>query len=842
MNDARVATSEPMSNQLAVGREKPATILIVEDESIVAMEIAERLVKMGYAVCGTADNGQEAISLVEQHRPDLVLMDIVIKGRLDGIDTAAHLARRYQTPVIFLTAFGDGATIDRAIQTAPYGYLTKPYQATQLRAAIEVALYKCALEQRLRDSEQWFASTLRCVADGVIATDVDGRICFMNASAEKDLGWKLEAVRGHDVEEILVLQDVHGTRVVPPVVQVLRDKTMGGISFGNFLFTREGRALPVDSSAAPIRNDRDEVIGAVVAFRDISERIAAEDALKHSEERFRTAFDFAPVGMALVALDGRFLRGNAAICNLLKLDPRELLETNQNAITHPDDRENEQRCLLALLVNDVPTLQFEKRYTTEQAAYLWVLTSVSLLKRGDAPVCYLYQVHDLSERKAAERHMMHLAHYDPLTGLANRTRLKDEIDRQIVIARRGNRQLAVVFLDLDYFKQVNDSLGHEAGDRLLQLVAERLQLAVRESDCVARLGGDEFVILLANIESAEDVSVVLSKIQAMFRQSVTLEHSEITVGVSMGVSLFPGDGGDAKTLFKCADSALYLAKDEGRNNIQFYRPELTARVQQRVSLDAALRLAVERQEFELYFQPIVPLGKGQAVSAEVLIRWQHPEKGVLLPGEFIAFAEEVGLIEPIGEWVIRAACKQAGAWATTSVGSIGIAVNVSSRQFKTGDLVQIVTDALASSGLDPSLLTIEITEAQLLQDTERNIATIAALKALGVRIAIDDFGVGYSSLSYIRRLAPDELKIDISFVKEIRVSEDGDSMVAAIISMSRSLRLSNVAEGVETAEQRDFLIEHGCTHAQGYLYAKPLPADEFVSWLTEYRCSSGQSE
>jgi diguanylate cyclase (GGDEF)-like protein/PAS domain S-box-containing protein len=807
-------------------------ILVVEDESVVALDLEAQLQDMNYEVCGIADNGADAIARATAQRPNLILMDIVIKGDIDGVETVGRISRGLHIPIVFLTAYSDDKTVERAVHTASYGYLTKPFQARELRAVIEVALYKAALEKQLRESEQWFAATLRCVADGVVATDGEGKVRFMNLPAETLLGWWSDEAIGRDVTEVVRLQDTHtGSSLESPALRALTEGSAIGIEFGSTLVMHSGQKMPIDVSAAPIRNEDGTSLGAVIVFRDVRERLAVEERLRQSEERFRNAFDFAPVGMALVGLDNRFLQVNGAICTLLRRTEDELLGADQADFTPNNDIANERNCLYEVLAGHSTSAQFEKRYRTKDGNDIWTLVSVSLLRKNDEPLCYLWQVHDLTERKDAEYRLARLAHFDPLTGLANRAWLGDEIERQIVLSRRHQQRFAVVFLDLDHFKQVNDSLGHEAGDELLQRVAAKLKLSLRETDSVARLGGDEFVMLLPEIRTAEDVLVVTDKVQVECAKPICLAGQEMSIGVSLGVSLFPDDARDSRTLLRYADSALYHAKAEGRNNLQFYRPELTARVEQRMRLGQGLRLAVERRELEMFYQPIVSLADGRPLATEALIRWHHPKLGLLLPASFIPLAEETGLSASIGEWVIGRVCREAASWPADAGGALTVSLNVSPRQFKAGNLVQIVKESLAGSGLDPARLCIEITEQLMLEDSEQNLATIAELKALGIRIAIDDFGVGYSSLSYIRRFHPAELKIDCSLTRDV-ADDPGDAALArAAIAMAHSLKLRVVAEGVETDAQKTFLQAEGCDMAQGFLYARPQPGNAFCEWL-----------
>jgi diguanylate cyclase (GGDEF)-like protein/PAS domain S-box-containing protein len=808
----------------------PIRVLIVEDESVVAMDLADQLEDMGYQICGIADTGAEAIELAAQHAPQVVMMDIVIKGELDGIDTAERIRRRFQVPVIFATAYSDPETVARAARTAPYGYITKPYQARDVHAAIEVALFKYSLEARLRESELWFSSTLRCVADGVVATDLKGRIRFMNPAAEQMLGTRLETAQGQDIQEVIAFDDTGEKNST--ISQILREgMDEAVIDFGRQMHTGKGERLLVDASAALIRDGEVEPLGAVVALRDVSERIEAEEALRNSEERFRTAFDFAPIGMALVSLTGRFLQGNVALCALLGCTPEELLTINQRAVTLEEDRPLEETHLRELLVNELPYVHFEKRYRSLSGRLITSIVSVALLRKGDVPVCYLYQVHDITERKLYENRIIQMAHFDTLTGLANRARLADEIERHIAMSRRSGVPFAIAFGDLDHFKHVNDTLGHEAGDHLLKTIARRLKGAVREVDVVARLGGDEFVLLLDQIHDPEDAVTVVNKAIAAISSEVVLDGVPVHVGSSFGLSLYPSDGDDARTLLRNADSALYEAKARGRGRVEFYRAELTEQVSKRLQLDTELRAAVREGQFVLHYQPIHALADGHLIGVEALVRWQHPVHGLLGPAEFISYAEETGLILDIGQWVLREACAARARWRAHYTGPLKISVNVSSVQFDDDRLIPSLEAALAASGLAPDDLILELTEQLLLEKTDRNLALIGQIKALGVQFAVDDFGVGYSSLSYIVRFAPHEIKIDRSFVQRIGTGQLNDTLLESIVTLSDKLGATVVAEGVETDHQRAFLEAAGCRAAQGFLLNRPMPEEALVQLL-----------
>ncbi len=805
-----------------------ATILVVEDEVIVAMDLTQHLETMGYTVTGTAVTGEEAIRLARAQRPALVLMDIMLQGPMNGIDAARHIGRELRIPVIFLTALNDAETVRRAAETAPYGYLTKPFQIRELRAAIEVALYKARMEQQLHESEQWFTSTLRCVTDAVIATDPEARVTFLNPAAEALTGWTLEEACGRKAAEILPLVPPgNGAPGDGPAERALREDRVIGIEHGTQLKTRDGKEAPVDDSAAPIRAEDGRLLGAVVVMRDVSDRLRQEERLRTSEERFRHAFELAAVGMALVALDGRFLQVNNSLCQLLGYEPEALLMQNHAQLTYFGDLKCERACLYQLLTGEAPAVQFEKRYLHHHGqAIICTLASVSLLRKQGEPLCYLYQLYDLSERKEAEYQLTQLAYYDPLTGLANRTRLREELGRMLAAAHRHHEPLAVAMIDLDRFKQINDSLGHEAGDELLKTVADRLKSVLRETDCAARLGGDEFVLVLPEVKHTGNIVTVLEKVRVAVSKPIWLGAQEVVVTPSIGVSLYPADGEDPQILLRNADSALFAAKAEGRNRAHFFRSELAKQAAERLELEAALRQALDQRKLYLEYQPILRLDDGTLTAFEALLRWRR-DGGTVAPTAFISIAEETGLILPIGAWVLQETCGAAAAWPAP----LAVHVNASAQQFREDGFADTVAGALKASGLLPHRLCLELTESVLLQESGRQMERLARLAALGIRLSIDDYGTGYSSLSYIKRYAPQSLKIDALFVRDLENDSNSAAIVSATIAMAHALGLEVVAEGVETGAQAARLRNCECDMAQGHYFSRPVAADEVAALI-----------
>jgi len=431
----------------------------------------------------------------------------------------------------------------------------------------------------------------------------------------------------------------------------------------------------------------------------------------------------------------------------------------------------------------------------------------------------------------AKGELDHLAHYDVLTDLPNRILLNDRLSQAIELARRQNSQLAVMFMDLDQFKHINDSLGHAIGDQLLQSVAQRLVCCVRHSDTISRQGGDEFVLLLPYIEHAEDAALSAQKMLETLALPHRIDGHSLYVGASIGISIYPDDGEDAETLIKCADTAMYHAKESGRNNYRFFEQSMNVRAVQRQTVEASLRRALERQEFVLYYQPKINLHSGAIVGVEALIRWQHPKHGLLSPAHFIAIAEDCGLILPIDRWVLREACLQARAWQQAGLPPIVMAVNTSALEFRAKGFLDNIRATLESTGLEPCYLELELTESVLMRDAKSVTTVLDALADLGVKLTIDDFGTGYSSLGYLRQYPVAMLKIDQSFVNHLTTNPDDAAIVSAVIGMAKSLRLRVIAEGVETSEHHAFLLAQHCDEGQGYYFGRPMAADALAARL-----------
>jgi diguanylate cyclase (GGDEF)-like protein len=440
-----------------------------------------------------------------------------------------------------------------------------------------------------------------------------------------------------------------------------------------------------------------------------------------------------------------------------------------------------------------------------------------------------------SQQREAEQRLAQLAQFDALTGLANRSLFHDRLVQAIARAHRSERRLALLFLDLDRFKEINDSLGHEAGDRVLQEAGARLRRSLREGDSVARLGGDEFTAILEDVEGAEQLRGVAKKLQRAFAEPMAFEGRDLFVTLSIGIALYPRDGDDAESLLKHADTAMYKAKSEGRDTFQFYAAAMSAAAHERLTIEGSLRQALERGEFVLHYQPVVRLASGEISSVEALVRWRHPEEGLVLPGRFIGPAEQNGLIVPIGAWVLQEACAQAARWQAAGLRPLRVAVNLSARQFRKPGLVDTIQQALRAAALHPQWLTLEITESLLMENPAAGGAVLEALRALGASMALDDFGTGYSPLAYLKHFPLDVIKIDRSFVRDIPADADDAAIVKATIGLASSLGMLTTAEGVETPEQLAFLQEQGCRYGQGFLFSPALEPDALAAMLREER-------
>ncbi len=558
-------------------------------------------------------------------------------------------------------------------------------------------------------------------------------------------------------------------------------------------------------------------------------------AKRASEERLRmwaTAFEHAAVGIFITDPDGLILETNRTFTEIMGYPPQEVIGKNPRLWkSGHHDRDFYQAMWNSLETSGCWRGEIRNRHQSGSLVDQWL--TISAVKNDAGRVThYVAMFSDISRLKETERQLEFLAHHDVLTGLPNRMLFNARLEHAIEHARRHQTQLAVLFLDLDRFKHINDSFGHPAGDELLQEVARRLRGNIRGEDTAARLGGDEFCLLLEQINTPENAVIIVEKILDSFQQPFAVADQEIYITPSIGISTFPRDGEDSATLLRNADSAMYQAKGQGSNGFAFYSKNLTAQAYEQVLLENALHKAIQNQQLQLYFQPQIDMEAGSLIGVEALLRWEHPDMGMIPPARFIPLAEETGMILAIGAWVILAGCLQAKCWLDDGFHFGRIGLNISGCQIRHQSLLGDVKSALAETELPPQLLELEVTEGFIMEKAERSIGTLKALRDMGIGLAIDDFGTGYSSLSYLKRLPIHRLKIDQSFVRDIPDDPDDMSICRAVIALGHSMGLDIIAEGVETEAQRRFLLEHGCQRGQGFLFSRPLPARDFERmWL-----------
>jgi diguanylate cyclase (GGDEF)-like protein/PAS domain S-box-containing protein len=572
-------------------------------------------------------------------------------------------------------------------------------------------------------------------------------------------------------------------------------------------------------------------IGRVWSFRDVTERRRAEA----DRARLAAIVEFSNDAIISKDLNGIITHWNAGAERIFGYRASEILGCSIFGLIPPDRLAEESR-IMSLIKRGVLTEHFETVRLGKGNRPIDVSLTISPIKDAEGNVIGASKIaRDITLSKESQARIQYLAHYDSLTGLPNRTLLADRLKSTIADAARYSYRFALLFVDLDRFKLVNDSLGHEIGDQLLKSVAKRMQAAVRDTDTISRVGGDEFIVLLSQIPSAEVPAKIAEKLINAVSQPYRIEQYDLVVTASVGISIYPDDGRDAGSLMRSADASMYSAKEAGRNRYQFHSEGLTSSATDRLDLERELRGAAERGEIFTVYQPQIELATGQVTGAEAFMRWQHPRLGLVSPENFIPIAEDSGLIISLGERVMRDSCLQARRWCD-HYGLKSVAVNVSAVQFRQKNFTDVVLDVIAGTGLRSECLELEVTESVVMRGVESVVHKMQILDAHGIKIAIDDFGTGYSSLSYLRQFAADRLKIDKSFIRDLP-DKDAEAIVHAIVAMGRSLGLRVIAEGVETEAQAKFLRSIGCDESQGYLYAKPMVASEFEAWLTRRKSS-----
>ncbi len=677
--------------------------------------------------------------------------------------------------------------------------------------------------EELRKSEAWFQAIVKNSNDIVFVVDEVGVVRFASPAFKTLLGFPAESAIGNNI-----------TAYVHPDDREVALAAFAEFSAGTLrepVRTRVVRAsgdwLEVEAVATNMVDDP-VLAGHVITVRDVTERRQAARELAAAQEMFAAAFEEAPIGMTLTGLDGTVMRANRELGRILGVEAHALVGRHVTEFTHPDDVEITSAELSRVVAGDVERYSIEKRYSTPDGRVVWAHVSVSLVRDAEGNPAYTVgQIEDITERRAIAERLEHAAIHDPLTGLPNRVLFMDRLEHALAVAARRRRRVAVAFLDLDRFKFVNDSLGHAAGDQLIVAVAGRLRAALRPSDTVARFGGDEFVVLCDDVAGEDAALEIASRMSEAVSRPVLLPEGEVFVTASLGVAVSTGADETAESLVRDADTAMYRAKEQGRARTEVFDERTHQRAVYQLRTGNDLHRALARGEFQVHYQAIVDVVSGDVAGFEALARWQHPTRGLILPGEFIALAEETGLIVPLGAWVLEEACRQVAAWQSgrsEGVAPLFVSVNLSPRQLAEPALPAEVARILQHTGIDPDCVSLEITESTLMHDAESAISTLRALRALGVHLSVDDFGTGFSSLSYLKRFPVEALKVDRSFVDGLGREAGDSAIVTAVITLAHALGLRAVAEGVETDVQLGELRALHCDMAQGYLFSKPEPA------------------
>jgi diguanylate cyclase (GGDEF)-like protein/PAS domain S-box-containing protein len=682
-----------------------------------------------------------------------------------------------------------------------------------------------------KESEARYRGLLEAAPDAMVVVNQGGEIVLLNVQAEKQFGYRRDELIGQKVKNLIpkgfaerLIAD--GTR---SAAEALAQQIGTGIELNGR--RKDGSEFPIEIMLSPLESA--EGILVTAAIRDISVRKAAEEHLAQMEGRYRGLLEAAPDAMVVVNQSGEIVLLNVQAEKQFGYRRDELIGQKVKNLIPEGFAErliaDALRSAEDALAQQIG-MGIELNGRRKDGGEFPIEIMLSPLE-GTEGVLVTAAIRDISVRKKAEALMIHSSEHDFLTGLPNRMLLSDRVNQAIRMAIRHKRKVAVLFLDLDGFKHINDSLGHPTGDKLLQSVGKRLVDCVRGSDTVSRQGGDEFVVLLSEEEDSEDASVTAKRMLRAVAEAHFVDQHDLHVTCSVGVSVYPDDGLNAETLIKNADTAMYQAKENGRQTYQYFKPAMNVRAVERQSLEESLRRALERQEFVVHYQPKINLKSGRISGAEALLRWTHPTRGPVPPGQFIPVAEDCGLILPIGTWVLRQACQQAQAWVDAGLPLGTMAVNISAMQLRNESFLEGVFAILQDTRLDPRLLELELTESVLMKHAESTASILTALRERGVQVAVDDFGTGYSSLSYLRKFPIDALKIDQSFVRQITTVPDEIIIVKAVIGLGRSLKLRVVAEGVETQEQLAFLQAHQCDEAQGYYFTRPVPPEQFAKLL-----------
>jgi len=798
-------------------------VLIVDDDQFMRVIFRDTLEKGGFRTA-TASDGVEALARFVELQPDLVLLDLIMPIR-DGFETCREirgLPEGKLTPVLMVTGLDNSELIRRAFESGATDFIIKSINPELLVYRVRCMLRNGRLLKNLQQSEDRLARVLHIARLGDWEWDpksgafwksqeMSGILGTARDSDPASLDGFLRAVSPRDREMVRTSLDL---ALTSPAGCDFECRIERGAGIERLVWVY-GRLVAADL-AKPAR-----LVG---TLQDVTEVRRAEDRSRMLKE----AVDSLQIGITFSDASGRIVYLNPSEARMHGYEVEELigreardLASSQLKRQAPPENHKEGAAWRRESTN--------LRRTGEEFPVL--LTSIPVRDSEQRYLGIVTTCEDISEQKEAEEKINRLAYFDLLTGLPNRGMFLDRLHQSLALANREGDRVSLVFLDLDNFKDVNDTLGHGSGDKLLCEVALRLGETIRESDVLARLGGDEFVVLLTSVTCQERISAAVQRMQEIFTQPFQIDGRAIYSSASIGIALYPDDSHDASSLFRCADTAMYHAKNEGRAQFRFFSEEMNQKILRRVALENSLRRGLEKGEFFLHYQPQWDLKTNRMVGVEVLLRWQSEDFGLMPPSEFISLTEDSGLIFSIGEWVLRSACLQAKRWADSGHREFKVAVNVSGKQLKQPEFVEMLTGIIRETGVDPRSLELEFTESVIMENVEKTIETLAALKLMGVQLSIDDFGTGYSSLNYLKYFPVDRIKIDRSFVADVNRSNDDSAIVEAIITMAQSLSLKVLAEGVENSDQLHYLTALGCDEVQGFYLAMPMPADALAGNL-----------
>ncbi|HEX2770624.1 MAG TPA: EAL domain-containing protein [Geobacteraceae bacterium] len=795
-------------------------ILIVDDERFMRVTFQDLLEKAGFMTAVAAD-GVSAISSCMQLKPDLILLDLIMPGK-DGFETCQEIrsieAGRY-TPILMVTGLGDTASINRAFEAGATDFITKPVNPDLLGHRLRYMLRASLNMKQLAESEARLANAQRIAHLGNWEWDPLSGTLWGSEETFRILGME-KSTSVANFESFL-------SAVYPPdreiAVAAMTNACENGSSCGFEcrIMTADAVQRIVSMHGQVSEPAQGKIRRLVGTLQDITEMKQVEERLVMLKE----AVDRLPIGITISDVNDRIIYANPAEAEMHGYSLEELIDRDVSQFADL----NLDKPHLPEKINNFGVWRREDLNIRKNGAEFPVqLSSIAVRNAEERYLGMVTLCEDITGRKKTEQRIQHLAYCDSLTGLPNRAAFHESLQHALALARREERQVGLLFLDLDNFKDVNDIHGHDFGDRLLGEVAGRLSAAMRESDTLARLGGDEFVVILAALNGQESAAVAAQRLLTLFYRPFTLECREVYSSATIGISLYPDDGLDVETLFKRADTAMYHAKTEGKAKYRFFSAEMNERIMRRVALENCLRQGMDKGEFYLQYQPQWDLKSTRMLGVEALLRWQSAELGPLMPNEFIPMAENSGQIIGLGEWAMRSACIQAREWELAGYRDFRMGVNISGLQFRQPDFLEMVGKIIRETGIAPGALDLEFTESVVMDHADKNTDILRSLKEMGVHLSIDDFGTGYSSLSYLKHFPIDRIKIDRSFVADVNQSNDGAAIVEAIISMAHSLNLKVVAEGVENSNQLRFLETRHCDEVQGFHLAMPMSADDLV--------------